>query len=237
VRKSKRRPKMHLHTNTWRLIDFKFDSLNAFFSFTLEAGCNLDGSNRHGSLPFYSEKDSFLPTAIAGQYVYCNPPWSLAVQCIEHIRTCHAKAPMNTKVVIVLLDWQQFNAATTGLKLLRRIQTDIPMFTKPSPLGKRHTLVKVPWPINYWVIDKGTYVKVSPTLVKSVALSCDIDNTNSRSYSVAHWLPTSAELTIMDPNQPKLLMKLPPISIEQDLFSSNFEFCEPGLFDTKSIFG
>ena len=44
-----------------------------------------------------------------------NPPWSLAIQCVEHIRTCHAKSPMNTKVVIVLLDWPQFNAATTGL--------------------------------------------------------------------------------------------------------------------------
>ena len=70
MRKSKRRPKMHLHTNTWRLIDFKFDSLNAFFSFTLEAGCNLDGSNRHGSLPFYSEKYLFLSHNIAGQSVY-----------------------------------------------------------------------------------------------------------------------------------------------------------------------
>jgi hypothetical protein len=105
---------------------------------------------------------------IAGQSVYCNPPWSLAVQCVEHIRTCHAKSPMNTKVVIVLLDWPQFNATTTGLKLLRQIQTNTPVFTKQSLLGKRHTLVKVPWPINYWVIDKDTSVKLSPPLVKGM---------------------------------------------------------------------
>ena len=37
VRKSKRRSKIHLHTNAWRLIDSEFDSLNAIFSFTLEA--------------------------------------------------------------------------------------------------------------------------------------------------------------------------------------------------------
>ena len=43
------------------------------------------------------------------------------------------------------------------------------MLTKPSLLGKKHSVVKVPWPINYWVIDKDTFVKVSPTLVKSVA--------------------------------------------------------------------
>ena len=104
ARKSKRLPKTYLHRNTWRLIDSEFDSLNALFSFTLEACCDLDGSNRHGLLSFYSEKDSFLTWDITGQSVYCNPPWYLAVQCIEHIRTCHDKSPMNTKVVIVLPD-------------------------------------------------------------------------------------------------------------------------------------
>ncbi len=52
VRKSKRLAKTHLHTNAWRLIDSEFDSSNALFSFTLEACCDPEGSNRHGSLPF-----------------------------------------------------------------------------------------------------------------------------------------------------------------------------------------
>ena len=104
VRKAKRLPKTHLHTNTRRLIDSKFDSLNAIFSFALEACCDLEGSNRHGSLPFYYEKGSFLSHDIAGQSVNCNRPWSLAVQCVEHIRTSHAKSLMNTKAVIVLQD-------------------------------------------------------------------------------------------------------------------------------------
>ena len=121
VRKSKCIPKTRLHTNAWRLIDYEFDTLNALFSFTVEAYCDPDGSNRHGSLPFYSEKDSFLSHDIAGQSVYCNPPWSLAVQCVEHIRTCHAKSPLNTKALIVLRNLPQFNATTTGLKLLRQV--------------------------------------------------------------------------------------------------------------------
>ena len=58
-------------------------------------------------------------------------------------------------------------------------------------------------------------MKVSPTFVKSVASTCDIDNSNNKSYIVAHWLPIASTLTIMDPNQPKHLIKL-PISIEQD---------------------
>ena len=56
VQKPKRLPKIHLHTNAWRLIDSEFDSLDALFSFTLEACCDPDGTNRHGVLPYYSEK-------------------------------------------------------------------------------------------------------------------------------------------------------------------------------------
>ncbi len=109
VRKSNRLPKIHLHTNAWRLIDSEFDSLNTLISFTLEACCDPNGSSRHGALPFYSEKDSFLSHDIAGQSMYCNPPWSLTVQCVEHIRTCHAKSPLNTKALIVLPNWPNFH--------------------------------------------------------------------------------------------------------------------------------
>ena len=143
VRKAKRLPKTHPHTNAWRLVDSEFDSLNAIFSLTLEACCDPKGSNQHGSLPFYPEKDSFLSHNVAGQFVYCNPPWFVSVQYVEDICTCHAKSPMDTKVVIVLLDWPQFNATTAGLKLLRQVQTNNPVFTKPSHLGKLHTC-KVP---------------------------------------------------------------------------------------------
>ena len=110
--------------------------------------------------------------------MYCNPPWSLAIQYVEHVSTFHAKSPINTKVVIVLQDWPQFNASSTGLRLLCQVPTDTHVFTKPSPLGKRHTVGKVPLPINYRVIDKDTYVKVSPGHVKVVVLSSNIDNSN-----------------------------------------------------------
>ncbi len=74
VRKSKRPPKTHLQTNAWRFIDSELYDLNALLSFTIEACCDPNGSNRHGSLLFYSEKDSFLSRDIAGQFVYYNPP-------------------------------------------------------------------------------------------------------------------------------------------------------------------
>jgi len=100
-------------------------------------------------LPFYSEKDSFLSHEVVEKSVVRNPPWSLVVQCVEHIRKCHAKSPTNTKAVIVLPEWPQFKYVTTRLKLLEQIPIDTPVFTKSSPLGIRHNLVKEPWPINY----------------------------------------------------------------------------------------
>ncbi len=42
-----------------------------------------------------------------------------------------------------------------------------------------------------------------------------MDETNNKSEIASHWLPTAVALTIMDPNQPEPLMKL-PISIYQD---------------------
>jgi hypothetical protein len=70
---------------------------------------------------------------------------------------------------------------TTGLKLLEQIPIDIPIYSKPSPLGIRHYLVKVPWPINYWVIDKDTHVKVLSTLVQSLSSPIDITNGTNQS--------------------------------------------------------
>jgi len=141
MQRPKSHPKTNLHTNACRLVDSDFISLNSVFSFTLEACCDLVGFNRQRLLPF-SGKDSCLTRDISGQSVYCNPPWSFAIQRIKTIRTCHAKSPINTNVAIVLLQWPQFNATISGRSLLRQVPTNILVFTKPSPLGKRHSIVK-----------------------------------------------------------------------------------------------
>jgi len=99
--------------------------------------------------------------------------------------------------------------------LLRQVPIDTSVFTKPSPLGKRHTIVKVPWPINYWVIDKDTCVKMPLPPVNSVNSSLIMNTTNSKYNMASLWLPTTVALTIMDPNQLEPLMKL-PISVEHD---------------------
>jgi hypothetical protein len=148
-KRPKRTSKTHIPSNAWRLIVSEFDKLNILFSFAIEACCDLEGKNRHGMLPFYSERFSFLSHEVVGQSVFCNPPWSLAVQCVEHLHKCETNYPSNTKAVIVLPEWPQFKSVTTGLKLPEQILIDTLIFTKPSPLGIRHNLVKAPWPINY----------------------------------------------------------------------------------------
>ena len=98
---------------------------------------------------------------------------------------------------------------------MRQVPINTLVFTKPPPLGKRHTVVKVPWPIYYWVIDKDTSVNASPHPVRSVDLSIPVNKTTTKFDIDSQWFPTAVALSTMDPNQPEPLMKL-PISIEQD---------------------
>jgi hypothetical protein len=91
-----------LPANGWRLSDIEFEKLNSLYNFEVEGCCDPSGLNRHGKLPYYSERNSLLDNDVAGESIYCNPPWSLAVACIQHLRSCHSKAPMDTKAVIVL---------------------------------------------------------------------------------------------------------------------------------------
>ena len=112
--------------------------------------------------------------------MYCNPPWCLVVQCVKHLRTWHAKSPSNNKAKIVLPNWSRFKATTIGLTLLRQVHVDIPIYAKPSPLGKRHTLDKVAW-------LKDTHVKVSSILVHCVAPLHDISTIIRQFYIASHW--------------------------------------------------
>ena len=90
--------------------------------------------------------------------------------------------------------------------MLEQIPIDTPIFTKPTPLGKEHTLVKVPWTINYWVIDKDTPMKVSSTSVQSVNSPIDITTSINQSDIASHCLPSADALTIMmHPNDHNIL--------------------------------
>jgi len=86
IKRSKRASKTNLLSDVCRLIYSIFDKLNVLFPFSLVACCDPEGKIKHGMLPFYSEKNSFLSHEVARQSVFCNPPWSLDVQCVQHLR-------------------------------------------------------------------------------------------------------------------------------------------------------
>ncbi len=91
-------------TDGWRLNDTKFEQLHTIYKFAVEGCCDVLGLNGHKNLPFYSEPNSLLDHDVSRQSVYCNPPWSLAIQCVEHLRACHSRAPLDTRAFIVLPD-------------------------------------------------------------------------------------------------------------------------------------
>ncbi len=97
--------------------------------------------------------------------MYCNPPWSLAIQCVEHLRVCHSRAPLDTRAVIVLPDWPKFKTVTKELKLIKQLPKGERVFMRTTPTGTYDPLDLIPivWLINFWLIDASTPV-LSPLL-------------------------------------------------------------------------
>jgi hypothetical protein len=102
-------------------------------TFSLKSLLLSRGNDHTWVVTYFVEKESVLSHVLLGQYVYCHPPWSSSVQFVEHLCTCYAKSPMNTKPVYVLPECPQFISATADLKLLRQIST-VRLLLK-----KRHT--------------------------------------------------------------------------------------------------
>ncbi len=120
-------------TDGWRLGDDEFDELNRIYIFTLEGCCDPLGLNGQRNIPFYSEQNSVLDHDVSGQSIYCNPPWSLAIKCVEHLRACHSKSPLDTKAAIVLLDWPKFKALTKELKSIKHLSKWEKVFMRTTP--------------------------------------------------------------------------------------------------------
>ena len=81
------------------------------------------------------------------------------MQRVEHLRTCHAKSPMNAKALFVLPEWPYVKSIRDVLQLLRHIPIVRLL------LGKEKYLSQISLPIIYWVIDTDNYVKMSSTPV------------------------------------------------------------------------
>jgi len=220
----------------WRLIDSEFDTLHNTFGFTLEACCDPKGLNGHANLPYCSELDSFLDRNVTGQRIFLNPPWKNAAKFVQHVRNCHAEDPINTMAIVVLPNWPCFSPITKDLALYQEIPARQSVFTRsPSYDGSvRERVSPVPWTVRYWLIDSMTPVITirgskedtnGDTLVtnqdtdtdgtpdtgavqpETIPIPVTVDT--EAAAAADKYLPLAAAYTILDPDCPESLMKLP----------------------------
>ena len=128
------------------------------------------GLNGHKGLTFYCGQNSLLGHDVSGQSVYCNPPWSIDIHCVEQIRVCHSRSPLETRAVVVLPDWPKCKAVTKELKLIKQLPKGEIVFMRTSPTCTYDPLYLFPStsPINFWLIDANTPV-LSPLLTTNVS--------------------------------------------------------------------
>jgi hypothetical protein len=159
--------------------------------------------------------NSLLDYDVSGESIYSNPPWSLAVACVQHLRSCHAKAPMDTTSVIALPNWHVYKAITKELKLLRQSPKGENVFMRPptTRIYDPSDFIKSIWVINNWVIDVDTPIMAKiPTIVVKGDLTTPpiIDDlpTNTHTngmepeaaiYAADTYLLAAAALVVMNP--------------------------------------
>ena len=98
----------------------------------MEGCCDSLGLNGHKVLPFYSKENYLLDHNVSGQSVYCNPPWSIAIQCVEHLRACHSRSPLDTRTFVILPDRPKFKTIINKLKLIKRLHKGEKVFMRTS---------------------------------------------------------------------------------------------------------
>ncbi len=87
------------------------------------------------NLPF-SEQNSMLDYNVSRQSINCNSPWSLAIECVEHLRACHSRSPLDIRATIVLPDWPMFKVVVIKeLKLIKQLPKGEKVFTRRTPTG------------------------------------------------------------------------------------------------------
>jgi hypothetical protein len=150
-------------SDEWRLNDKEFDDLHNFYKISVEGccvTCEFWGFNGHKGLPFYFEQNSLMDHNVSGQSVYCNPPWSIAIQCVEHLRVSHYRSPLETRAVVVLPDWPKFKAITKELKLIKQLPKVemVIMMTSPTCTYDPRDIIPFICPNHFWLIDANTPV-------------------------------------------------------------------------------
>ena len=88
---------------------------------------------------------------VSVQSIYCNPPWSLAIECVEHLHACHLKLPLNTRAAIVPPGWPKLKTITKDLKSIKQLPKGEKVLTiiTPTDTSDPHDLIPFPSVIDY----------------------------------------------------------------------------------------
>ena len=75
----------------------------------------------------------------------------LDIKCVEHLRACHSKSPLDTKAVIVLTEWPKIKEETKELKLIKQLLEGEKVFIKtiPTCTYEPPDIITLAWVINY----------------------------------------------------------------------------------------
>lgn len=123
-------------------------------SFTLDACCNLIGSNSLCE-QFCNESNSFLEHSVVGNHIWLNAPFSELYEFIDHYVTQKETSPRDTSACILVPRWKDkglVHPALAHMRLIKCFPKGYHLFNAPSTenANKRKRLAGVPWPLDVY---------------------------------------------------------------------------------------
>jgi hypothetical protein len=133
-------------------VHFKMLEQKTSKNFTMDACANVNGDNALCA-KFCSATDSFLQADISNEHVWCNPPFIMLEDCLQHYRQQKQLHP-NTVSGCFLMPTKAVNRLApllTGMVLLHTFSKGTTLFEGPRSDGTRAVLPPCPFSVSvYW---------------------------------------------------------------------------------------
>jgi transposase InsO family protein len=178
----------------WMFDREEFNRLSAQYGpFTVDAAADTNGNNAHVTAHYYSSASSFLDADIAGEKVWCNPPFAHAADFISHYLSCKSEAPTTTSGLFILPKWNRWSHLTHNMTLVHEYPARMQLFTKPVTPGsaERTAVGPTPWPVQ-------VYYDPPSSLATSLATICS----GNPATSTYRYQPTPVAPSALPPPPP-----------------------------------
>jgi len=145
-----------LDRDDWKLVDPVFARIEQKLGlFDVEACADVHGANAH-LRHFWSVRDDCRQQAWRGKHVFCNPPFSMILEILQHFLEEKRAQPLDTAAVFVLPFWTDYPFWRFVLKYpgVFQVQHDFRfpagsrLFTSPTgKLGERRDCGPTRWAV------------------------------------------------------------------------------------------